>query len=453
MAAEADSFLAPITAAAERWGVLDFLRWWRGELAALVPARFHDRFGSRHTAYLSEEGGDWRALTPVAGRLSQAGQVNLARLDVAGRRAAFRRLMAQLPGAAGNVWLVLPRDSVLVRDVHMPLASEEALRDAVGFDLDRLTPMPAEQAWFDYRVTGRDTAAQRLTLHLAVTPRAPVEARLAELREMGAAVLGVGLPDDVASSTSPLNLLPQDRRDRPAVPTSAIAARVFAIVAAILAVAALVYPLWLKREAVIALHPRLQSARAGAEVSERVGKEIERLAAEYNFIHGKKHGQIPVVTLMDDLSRMLPDTTWLQQLDVKSGAKSRELQLSGETASSSQLIEILEQSGSFANASFKSPLTKGATPGTERFLIAAEVKPKPLPDPLPDEALPARPAPVAPAPVSSPAPAGMPGNAVAPAPVPSPAPAGMPGSPVAPAPAAGTPVPKPAPAGDAAKKG
>jgi hypothetical protein len=90
---------------------------------------------------------------------------------------------------------------------------------------------------------------------------------------------------------------------------------------------------------------------------------------------------------MEELSRLLPDTTWVQQLDVKSGSKSRELQLAGETGSSSQLIEVLERSGTFANASFKSPLTKGVTPGTERFLLAAEVKPRPLPEPVPEDAL------------------------------------------------------------------
>jgi general secretion pathway protein L len=387
LAAEADSLFAPLAGAVERSGLADFLRWWRDELAAMLPAGLRDRFSSRDGAYLGAQGDEWRTYRRVAGRLAQAGRVDMGSLDSAGRRNAFRRLLADLPGAARNVWLVLPPETVLLREVHMPLAAEEALRDAIGFDLDRLTPLPAAQAWFDYRVTGRDAAAQRLTLTLAVTLRAPVEARLAEIRELGAAALGVGLMDDVAASPTPLNLLPAEQRDRPAVSGASLAARALAAAVAVLALAALVYPLWLKREAAIALHPRLDTARAGAEVAERLGKEIEKLAAEHNFVLGKKHAQVPVVTLMEELSRLLPDTTWVQQLDVKSGSKSRELQLAGETGSSSQLIEVLERSGTFANASFKSPLTKGVTPGTERFLLAAEVKPRPLPEPVPEDAL------------------------------------------------------------------
>ena len=464
MAAEADSLFAPLVAAAERTGLADFLRWWASELAAVLPAGWRERLASRDTAYVCAEGDEWRAFRPVAGRLAQAGRVNLAALDSSGRRGAFRRLLAEEPGATGNVWLVLPPEAVLVREVHMPLAAEEALRDAVGFELDRLTPLPAEHAWFDYRVTGRDSGLQRLTLVLAVTARAPVDARLAELRELGATVLGVGVTDDIASAPTPFNLLPPERRDRPATSGAVVAARVLALVTVLLALAALAYPLWIKREAVIALHPRMEKAKAGAEVAERVAREIEKLAAEHNFVLAKKQGQLPVVTLLEDLSRLMPDTTWVQQLDVKTSQKQREVQIAGETGSSSQLIEVLEKSGTFANANFKSPLTKGITPGTERFLVAAEVKPRLLPDPMPDSAL------VAPAAASSP-PAVAPPIATPPAPgaatpaspaaapvsVPpagqSPAPAGTAPPAAAPAPAKPAPAAAPATAPAPAPKG
>lgn len=448
MAADADSVFAPVLAAAERTGLADFLRWWRSELAALLPAGLRERLASRDVAYLGAEGDEWRAWRPVAGRLAQSGRVNLASLDAAGRRAAFRRLLSEAPGAAGNAWLVLPPESVLVRDVTMPIAAEEDLRDAVGFDLDRLTPLPAERAWFDYRVTGRDAALQRLTLRLAVAERAPVESRLAELREFGAAVVGVGLRDDIGGAGAPLNLLPPERRDRPATSAAALGARGLAAVAAALALAALVYPLWLKREAVIALHPRMDDAKAQAEVAERVAQEIEKIAASHNFVLAKKQGMQPAVTLLEDLSRLLPDTTWVQQLDVKTNQKSREVQIAGETGSSSQLVEVLEQSGTFANAGFKSPLTKGVTPNTERFLLAAEVKPRPIPDPVPEEALLASPAGAVPA---FAAPAAAPQASQAPATLPpatpqaSQAPASTATQSLPPAtPGPGTPTPAPA---------
>ncbi|HXJ79648.1 MAG TPA: PilN domain-containing protein, partial [Candidatus Methylomirabilis sp.] len=82
----------------------------------------------------------------------------------------------------------------------------------------------------------------------------------------------------------------------------------------------------------------------------------------------------------EELTRLLPDNTWVQQFDVKNVGKVREVQISGETASSSKLIEILEGSTLLQNAAFRGTVTRGQTQGTERFLIAAEVRPRPQPE-------------------------------------------------------------------------
>src|SRR5690606_31846334 len=134
---------------------------------------------TRGVAFVSAGAEEWRLLRPAADGLAEAGRARLVTLDASARRAGLRRLVGAAPGDAANVWLVLGPGEVLVREAVMPLAAEEALRDAVGFELDRLTPFTAEHACFDVRVTGRDAAAQRLTLQLAAAPRAPVTARLA----------------------------------------------------------------------------------------------------------------------------------------------------------------------------------------------------------------------------------------------------------------------------------
>lgn len=430
MASGADSIFAPVFAAADRAGLTEFLRWWKAELEAMIPVEWRERLASRGTAFVDVQADVWRALRPSSGSLVELGRANLGELDLAARRVAFRHLVRESAGGTLNVWLVLPQEELLTRSVTLPLAAEEALRDAVGFELDRLTPFSAEQACFDFRVTGRDAAAQRLSLDLAVTALRPVAARLEQLRGMGATVLGVGVAGDIATSTAPLNLLDPEERDSPATSRTALAARVLAAVAGTLAVIALAYPIWQKREAVIELQPRLDRAKAGADVADRLGKEIEKLASEHNFLLAKKQGLHPTVTLVEDLSRLLPDTTWVQQLDIRAGQKVRELQIAGETGSSPQLIEVLEKSGSLVNASFKSPLTKGVTPGTERFLIAAEVKPRPLPEPMPESELakvPADPSPaIVPQPVVPKAPAGPPPAPGAPAPEGGPAMSGGP---------------------------
>ena len=71
------------------------------------------------------------------------------------------------------------------------------------------------------------------------------------------------------------------------------------------------------------------------------------------------------------MTRILPDDTWVQQLDIK----GKELQIQGETASSVRLIGLFEQSAIFHDASFRSSLTKGQSSGTERYQLALQLRP------------------------------------------------------------------------------
>ena len=76
---------------------------------------------------------------------------------------------------------------------------------------------------------------------------------------------------------------------------------------------------------------------------------------------------------------ILPDNTWLQQLDVR----GVEVSMQGNTGSSAKLIGLFEQSALLENANFKSPLVKvqggraqgGEAQGSEeRFKLTAGVK-------------------------------------------------------------------------------
>ena len=353
-----------------------FFNWWREELLGLFPeaVRIYLRTGLETPVFQSE--GKWNTYALTRDGLTVSGEL----VSAGGKQAGTLIRNA-------NLWLLLGPTESVVRDAVLPLAAEESLDEAVGFELDRLTPLPAEKAWFGYRVTARDEAEKQLRLRLAVAPRELVEARVADLRAGGAHVLGVGLLDEFAGGARSLNLLPREQRDRPVLSRQILATRALSGLAALMAAAALVYPVWLKRESVGDLLPRVDKAKAAADVSSRVAAEIETLAKEHNFLLAKKLAQTPMAQLVEELSKQLPDNTWVQQLDVKPGPKTREVQIAGETGSSSALVEVLERSGLFANATFKSPLTKGATPNTERYLLAAELKLRDLPSPLPEESL------------------------------------------------------------------
>lgn len=122
--------------------------------------------------------------------------------------------------------------------------------------------------------------------------------------------------------------------------------------------------------------PVVDRAKQRAMEIDALRREQEKLAAEYNFMLLKKQFAPPLVVLLNELSRLLPDDTWVQQFSLKGS----ELQIQGETGSSSRLIALFENSRLLRDANFRSPLTKGDLPGSERYHLTAQILTAPVPE-------------------------------------------------------------------------
>jgi general secretion pathway protein L len=259
--------------------------------------------------------------------------------------------------------------------------------------MDRLTPFRAEDVYFDYRVVSRDAAAGRLSVAIAVARREVVDALLERMRALGANVQGVFVQEEPAGAAQPLDLLPSEQRGERETSRDRMVQRSLVGAVVVLLLFALGIPPWRKRETVVMVQPLVEKARAQAEATHRLSDQLERQVNDYNFLLAKKYGSWPVLAYVEEISRLLPDNTWVQQLEVRTTGKTREVQISGETTSSSRLIEIFEQSKLLQNATPRGTVTRGSTPNSERFMIASEARPRPLPDALPAAALPAPAAP------------------------------------------------------------
>ncbi len=375
-----------------------FWRWWTGELAQAVPERLALLRGATRVPQVSIEG-DELVLVEPRSAVSADARVALETLDATRRRAAVRALLERAGETRGRARLCLAHQEALVRRVTMPAATEENLRQVLSFEMDRLTPFRADEVYFDHRVIGRDAAAGTLSVMLAMARRDLVDARVEALRALGLSVQGVTVRDDVgAGSGGALDLLPTEQRGERESTRERMLKRVLAGTVVVLLLAALAYPIYRKRAAVIALMPQVGRAQIEAASTDTVARELERQVADYNFLLNRKHGSPSVLAYVEDVSRLLPDNTWVQQFDLKQTGKTREVQITGETVSSSRLIEILEQSQLLQNANPRGTVTRGTLPNTERFMIAAEVRPRPAPEARGISESPAPAAPAAPAP-------------------------------------------------------
>ncbi len=347
-----------------------FLRWWLGELASMAPA------------WLRSAGLDAGSFTLVRldqasallcrlenGALRDVGSVALQSLDAAGQRQAFQAVLGQLPASRREIALMLPPGRVLCKTLTLPLATEENLRQVLEFQIEQHTPFSPGDVYFGCRVLARDFQRGQLTLEFAATPRDAVDQALKTLNTWGAPVRAV-VAQDMLAATELVNLLPAAQGRAPSRLMRGLNPWLAGLLV-LLALAAMAMPLLIKREAVVQLQPWVEKGKQAAQAADALRRQLETRVDQHNYLLEKRQALPPVIMALEELTRVLPDDTWVQQLDIK----GKELQIHGETASSFRLIGLFEQSGMFHDASFRAPLTKGQSSGAERYQLALQMQP------------------------------------------------------------------------------
>ncbi len=460
-----------------RAGFAGFWQWWSGELATFVPRSARAAVKRRRLrpvlAFEADHASLWR---PVAGEHGIEMQPLLT-IPLAGDPAAGRAALDGVPRvvyggatAPARVAVALAPKSVLRRSLVLPAAVEENLLDALAFDLDRHTPFKADELYFDARVAGRDPARGEIRVELAAARRAIVDRAVAQAESWGATVTAVTPDPASATERSRLDLLPRDRR--PAQRAGAWL-RVWVPLAVLLALGAVAValPVWQKREYAIALLRIVDEARGQAAISEGLRSQLDKQTADYNFPLERKFAFPSSLQVLDEITKLLPDDTWLTQMEVKTQARGkdvqRELLMRGESGNAGRLITLFEESQVFTQAAPRSPTTKIQPGPGEIFDLSAQLRPLPKPAPVATAAAPgpqaqtdgagataaaaaqpSAPAPAAPSTVPMPAAAPTPPAAPPAAPASVPTPAAKASAPAAPAaPGAGAPAqPAPRPA-------
>ncbi len=342
-----------------------FWSWWIGELRGMLPPRVRRILMPRaQRLYLELDGTDL-----VISRGTTQNMLELTRypLDQADNRPSTLSPEDEIHRQARELVLCLPEDKVLVKSLSLPLAAEENLREVLSFEMDRQTPFKADQVYYDFSVVSRSTAERTLTVSLVLATRRMLDELLSRLD-------GLGLRPDLVTTDckqgtgfAAVNLLPAEKRQRKAI-TPRLVNLALGTLAVLLLIGAVALPLWDKRQKIQALEPLLETASAKAGEAHRLRKEVDQLSANSQFLTDKKQASLPVLQIMDELTRILPDDTWITRLDIKGS----EVQIQGQSSSAAALIPLIESSSILQNPSFRSPVTQIPRSDVERFHLSAD---------------------------------------------------------------------------------
>jgi general secretion pathway protein L len=341
--------------------------WWTQELQGMLPQPLRRYvLARRQRVYLDLNG---PILAVSYGNGDSRRSLGTYPLTASGPRSTATPEAHTLIDRAAELVLSLPPEKVLIRSLTLPLAAEENLHEVLGFEMDRNTPFSADQVYYDHVVTARDPKRHTIKLNLVVTPRAVLDELLAQLGEIGFRPQRVTTRGRAGGEILAVNLHPGSAQDdHPKTPYYLNLLLGGLLIALFAGVATL--PIVHKKQKLRSMEAELAEAVQQAAAARRLGEDVARLTADANFLLEKKQSTPMALELIAELTRILPNDTWLTHLDITPS----EINIRGETASAAALIPLIETSPALADARFRSPVTRMPQGDAERFHISARAE-------------------------------------------------------------------------------
>ena len=332
-----------------------FFAWWGGELRALLPARWRKLLSVEDSQILLQaDGGELRVQRVLGVEVRE-----LARLPLAERDAVVAALGSALGEEQGELprVLLLPQGLVLRRVLTLPAAALDNLRTVLGFELDRQTPFKPDQVVFDSRVLPHETGAKMVPVELALVPRDRLQQALAEVGPLADTFGAVDIAGPDGRRRGYNFLPPELRRGRSnARLLMHLGLAALTLVFLLLAMGRLLDN---RADAVAALGEEGDAVQREARAVAKLRDNLEEAAEAANFLAIEKSRQPSMVLLLDDLTRRLPDDTWLERLSFARG----EVSLSGQSAQAAKLLEILQESKLLRSSALSGPIQPDARSG------------------------------------------------------------------------------------------
>jgi general secretion pathway protein L len=358
----------PLTSEADDWrGALAIiLRNWRDELVALARAgSIGWRQSTADAVCLAFDPAEVAVTFETAGQHEDLGR--FAR-SATGADALATRLAEAGLLRSGRMDVVLQFDdaAVLRSQVRLPKASAAALRGALGFELERLSPVPPAELYFDILVQNHNKATNRVEIVSRALRRRGVDDAVKFAQSAGLAVGGICMgsePEPADWRYFPIDrgALLRDLWRRWGAPVLAGAA-VLLLLAALLAASA--------RAGLAddALNTRIADERTRAASVSRIAHKMDLIRTQIAFVAQRKTGTSFVAALAA-LTNALPDGTWLTNIQLDAG----KLHIQGYSRAAPDLIGQLDRSGHFANSHFNAPQVRNPTDGTDGFDLTTTV--------------------------------------------------------------------------------
>jgi general secretion pathway protein L len=343
--------------------ISDSFSQWIDSVAASVNSVLA-RWGSQHQVQLIEGDGDTFTLHAL-GDTKEANvpdqQIRIAQGAIADELSAD--WLAWLRGS--RVELILRPARFMFRPLELPKRAAEFLAGIVRSQIDRLTPWTATEAVYSWTPPA-DAANERIQLTVAATARALVMPYVQAVADRGAASIVIStVPQESATGAGLLKVFEQKSGG------SIEVTRIRQILMLVFAAAALAAVVSTGVSSIAADSLDGEQQDLSRQINARRAAMRRGQDGPQRILELRKHTTASSVIVLEALSKLLPDHTYVAELRIEGG----KVQVSGITRDAPSLIRLMEQSPHFERATFFAPTTQSPGESGERFHIEARIKP------------------------------------------------------------------------------
>jgi general secretion pathway protein L len=289
-------------------------------------------------------------------------EIDMASLDPSALRAAVRLAVRRASGRLGlrTITLALPDDLFLERAVAVPAQLLPELDAAMRAELQARTPFSADEVVAGHAVAEMDggvVKVQQLVLKRSWLLR--------ELDRVGLAATQVAWVERNGAGQQRIRLSLAEPARQPRAPLLGLSAAWLWGLAGLLALTAAAVELHWQHRRMAALEAEQLALRPRAAQATQMVLARRADVEQLSVLHHRRR-QPDARDLLDELTRLLPDSAWLSELRFN----ARDVVLTGYAQAAASLIPQISRSAMFDQARLAGPIVMDAGQGRERVSIA-----------------------------------------------------------------------------------
>jgi len=349
-------------------GAARFLSWWRDELWELAPQPVRRLLAdAQPDVVLIQLEDGFQVLEVGASRPGQSASAS----PVLSRAHALAKLAAMAEaGTARIVGVRLPLTRCFARRVELPRAARKDLREILNLDLERATPFKLSDVYTAYVVEDEASTKGKLQLRQLVVKREVLDPLIADVQATDLEVAFVDCWRDEPQLGLPIDFL--ERGVEAGTGSSGLVTlpRALAALVLLLTVAAIVLTLSRYETALAEVQAQTAKMRTQAAAVRSVLERSDAAVGDLARLQQTKLKQIPAIEVVEEITRLLPDSVWLAELRIEGDT----VDVTGLAPSGAALPPLFERSAMFADAALTAPLTLDPREDKERFTLRARIR-------------------------------------------------------------------------------